>query len=125
MKSDQIIKKKVKRKRGAQPGNLNAFRHGFYSKIFKPLDSDDIERILSTSLEDEIAMLRSATLKTFELVNDTEDIDQSIKALGALGLASIRTSRLLKAQKELGNGDQADSALRTAIDDVLKEWGWL
>ena len=125
MKSDQIIKKSVKRKRGAQPGNLNAFQHGYYSKIFKPLDSDDIERILSTSLEDEIAMLRSATLKTFELVDDTDDINQSIKALGALGLASIRTSRLLKAQKELGNGDQADSALRSAIDDVLKEWGRL
>jgi len=125
MKSDQIVKKNVKRKRGAQPGNLNSFQHGYYSKLFKPLDSDNIERILSTSLEDEIAMLRYATLKTFELVDDTDDIDQSIKALGALGLASIRTSRLLKAQKELGNGDQADSALRSAIDDVLKEWGRL
>jgi hypothetical protein len=125
MKSDQVIKKNVKRDRGAQPGNLNAFQHGYYSKVFKPLSSDDIERILSMNLEDEIAMLRSATLKTFELVDDADNIDQSIKALGALGLASIRTSRLLKAQKELGNGDQADSALRTAIDEVLREWGRL
>ena len=124
MGSDQKIKKKVPRKRGAQTGNLNAFRHGFYSKVFKPLDADDIEQILSTNLEEEIAMLRTATLRTFELANNADDIDQSIKALGALGLASIRTSRLLKAQKELGNGDEADSALRNAINDVIKEWGW-
>ena len=125
MAIEQRHKKGNKRKRGAQPGNLNVFRHGFYSKIFKPLDSDDIERILSTNLEEEIGMLRMATLRTFELASQADDVDQAIKALGALGLASIRTSRLLKAQKELGNGDQAASALTTAINDVLKEWGWL
>ncbi|MGW8226675.1 MAG: hypothetical protein ACWGOY_13125 [Anaerolineales bacterium] len=70
-------------------------------------------------------MLRAATIKAFNLADQADDINQSIKALGALGLAAIRTSRLLKAQKELGNGDQADSAVRAAIQDVLKEWGWL
>ena len=75
MAPDRKIKKKIKRNRGAQPGNLNAFRHGFYSKVFKPLDSEDIKQILSTNLEDEIAMLRSATLRTFELANSSDDID--------------------------------------------------
>ena len=125
MESDPKITKKTERSRGAQPGNLNAFQHGFYSKIFKPLDSDDIKQILSTNLDEEIAMLRTATQKAFKLADRVDDIDQSIKALGALGLAAIRTSRLLKAQKEIGNGDDADSAVRTAIQDVLKEWGWL
>jgi len=123
MEPDQNIKKK-KRKRGAQPGNLNAFQHGFYSKLFKPLESKDLEGILCMSLEEEIAMLRIATQRTFELANQVENIDQAIKALGALGLASIRTSRLLKSQKELGNGDQALSALSAAINEVLKERGW-
>jgi uncharacterized protein YjcR len=124
MATDQIQKNKDPRKRGAQPGNLNAFRHGFYSKIFKPLNAKDLEGILSTSLEDEIAMLRIATQRTFEIANQIDDVDQVVKALGALGLASIRTSRLLKAQKELGNGDQALSAISAAINAVLKEWGW-
>ncbi len=125
MAPDQIEIKKNKRKRGAQPGNLNAFRHGFYSKLFKPLNAEDLEGIFSTSLEEEIAMLRVATQWTFNLANQVDDIDQAIKALGALGLASIRTSRLLKSQKELGNGDQALSAISTAINEVLKEWGWV
>ncbi len=124
MATGQVNKKKDKRNRGGQPGNLNAFRHGFYSKIFKPLDAKDLEGILSTSLEDEITMLRIATQRAFELANQVNDIEQVIKALGALGLASIRTSRLLKVQKELGNGDQALSALSVAINEVLKEWGW-
>lgn len=123
MEIEQRHRKKNKRKRGAQPGNLNAFQHGFYSKLFKPLEAKDFENLLSMSLEEEIAMLRTATQKTFELANQVDDIEQAIKALGALGLASIRTSRLLKSQKELGNGDEALSAVSTAISEVLKERG--
>ena len=125
MASTQNIPRKKKRKRGAQPGNLNAFKHGFYSKLFEPLDREDIENLLSMDLDEEIVMLRNATQQTFSLANQVDDIDQAIKVLGALGLASIRTSRLLKSQKELGDGDQALSVVSNAINEVLKEWGWL
>lgn len=117
--------KNGKRKRGAQPNNLNAFQHGFYSRLFRPLEAEDLENKLNTSLEDEIAMLRVVTRRTFELADQTNNIDELIKALGAMGLASIRTSRLLKSQKDLGNGDQALSVVSNAINQVLKEWGWL
>jgi hypothetical protein len=123
MAIEQPHKKKNKRKRGAQPGNLNAFQHGFYSKLFKPLEAKDLESLLAMNFEEEIAMLRTATQRTFELANQVDDIEQAIKALGALGMASIRTSRLLKTQKELGNGDQALSAISAAINEFLKERG--
>jgi len=121
---DQKEFRKNKRKQGAQPGNLNAFKHGFYSKLFEPLDREDIENLLSMDLEEEIVMLRKATQHTFGLACQVDDIDQAIKVLGALGLASIRTSRLLKSQKALGDGDQASSVVSNAINEVLKEWGW-
>lgn len=124
MTTNNNMTKNNKRKRGGQPGNINALRHGFYSRLFKPLETKDLEDILSIGLEDEIAMLRVATRRAFQLANDADDIDQMIKALGALGLASIRTSRLLKAQKELGDGYQALDAISTAINEVLKERGW-
>jgi hypothetical protein len=124
MTTNNNITKNSKRKRGAQPENINALRHGFYSRLFKPYEAKEIEDILSTSLEDEIAMLRVATRRAFELANDADDINQMIKALGALGLAAIRTSRLLKAQKELGDGEQALDAISTAINEVLEEWDW-
>jgi hypothetical protein len=122
---DQKEFRKNKRKQGAQPGNLNAFKHGFYSKLFEPLDREDIENLLSMDLEEEIVMLRKATQHTFGLAYQVDDIDQAIKVLGALGLASIRTYRLLKSQKEIGNGDQALAEIRDAIKEVLKERGRL
>jgi len=123
METEKNVSMKSKRKRGAQPNNLNAFRHGFYSRLFQPLEAEDLEDMLNTGLEDEIAMLRVVTRRTFELANQGTDIDEAIKALGAMGLASIRLSRLLKAQQELGEGDEALSALSTALNDILKEWG--
>lgn len=124
MEKDKKTIQNTKRKRGAQPGNLNALKHGIYSKRTIPIDAKDRESLLSTSLDDEIKMLRTATLWIFQLATQVEDIDQAIKALGALGLASIRTSRLLKTQKELGNGDQALFVISAAINEVLQEWEW-
>jgi hypothetical protein len=112
--------KKRKRKHSVEP---NPTSQGFYSQLFQPFEVRDLEDLLRTGLEDEIAMLRVATRRTFELAEGAENIDQAIKVLGAMGLASIRMSRLLKAQKELGDSDQALSALSDALNDVLKEWG--
>ena len=96
---------------------------GLYSRFFLPYEVRDLAELLKTGLEDEIAMLRVATRRTFELAEGAEDIDQTIKVLGAMGLASIRMSRLLKAQRKLGDSDEALSALSDALHDVLKEWG--
>jgi hypothetical protein len=112
-----------KRKPGAQPGNINALKHGRYSRLVNPNPNEQLPDLLSASLEEEISMLRSATRRTFELADQETDIDQLVKALGALGLASIRTSRLLKAQQELGDGDQALGIILHALNEVLTEWG--
>jgi hypothetical protein len=80
--------------------------------------------ILSSSLEEEISMLRKATRRVFDLAKQADDIDLAIKVLGSLGLAMIRTSRLLKSQQELGDGDQTLEVISAAIHEVLVEWGW-
>lgn len=99
------------RKRGGQPGNLNALKHGRYPRVVPPDDSKELPNILSSSLDEEIRMLRKATRRVFELAQQAEDIDLAIKSLGSLGLAMIRTSRLLKSQKEWGWGPGAGSHL--------------
>jgi hypothetical protein len=119
MKEDQVPNQL--RKPGGQPGNINALKHGRYSLIVPP---EELPHILSSNLDDEIRMLRSATRRVFELADQAGDIDQAIKVLGALGLASIRTSRLLKSQKELGDGDQALQVISAAINVMLEEYGW-
>lgn len=123
MSTTNNMPKNNKRKRGGQPGNINALRNGFYFNQFKPLEVKDLEDLPSTGLEDEIAILRIATRRVFILANDADDIDQMIEGLGDLGLASIRTSRSLKAQKEIGDGDLALDAISTFVLEVLQEWG--
>ncbi len=105
------------RKPGGQPGNLNAVKHGRYMRRVPPGDCID-PSLLSTSLEEEISMLRKATRRLFELAGEAIDIEQWIKVLGALGLASIRTSRLLKSQEAMGDGDKALEIINAAISAV-------
>lgn len=112
------------RRRGGQPGNINAIKHGRYARRV-PIDHSPTS--MASSLEEEINMLRTETRRLFELARQAGDIDQTIKVLGALGLASIRTSRLLRAQKELGNGDKVlaiiTSALEAAVNDEERKPG--
>jgi hypothetical protein len=110
-----------KRKPGGQPGNVNAIKHGRYARS---VPAEYSPKNISSSLEEEISMLRNATRRVFELADKAGDIDQAIKVLGALGLASIRTSRLLKSQKELGDGDQALDLILAALSEFLSDWGW-
>jgi len=46
------------RRRGAQPGNTNRVKTGFYSKRFQGDELDDLELELREGLTDEIALIR-------------------------------------------------------------------
>lgn len=113
---------KGKKKPGGQPGNLNALKHGRYTRLVPPDNAKELPHLLSSNLEEEIRMLRQATRRLFRLADQSNDIDQWIKVLGALGLASIRTSRLLKSRDSIGDGDQAIEEITAAIREVLEDW---
>jgi len=63
-----------KRGRGAQPGNLNALRHGFYSRYFRSIELADLDQ-LSAGLESEIAMLRVQTRRFLEVLETAGEVD--------------------------------------------------
>ncbi len=48
----------MKRHRGAQPGNANSRKHGFYSAQLLPLEKKALEEIPVTDLQAEINILR-------------------------------------------------------------------
>ena len=113
-----------KKKRGAQPRNLNALKHGFYSRQFDKLEIDDLDNYVSDGLRDEIAMLRIVTRRVLVLAEDTEDLGTATDLLGAIGLAVIRLASLLKFQKIYGTTDtETSKAITEALNTVLKEWG--
>jgi hypothetical protein len=101
------------RKRGGQPGNLNALKHGFYSKQFKKGEVLD--------LEEEIGMMRVVTRRLLKLARGCIDMKELINVLGALGLASSRVAGLMKTQKFIG-GNVFDEVVDEAIEQLKQDW---
>jgi len=49
----------IKRKRGGQPGNTNAFKHGLRSRALTPAEREELKaRIILTAMEQAVSLLR-------------------------------------------------------------------
>jgi threonine dehydrogenase-like Zn-dependent dehydrogenase len=125
MPSKANTEQKVKRKRGGQPGNLNALKHGFYSRQFRDQENLDLEAILAEGLDDEIAMLRVAMRRYFEVAAGIDDIEVLANTVGIMGMAATRLASLLRVRKLIGGGDE-EKLLKTinqAIAELTEELG--
>jgi len=111
----------TQKRRGAQPGNLNALRHGYYSRVFQETETADLETMLATGLQDEINALRVVTRRMLTLAQD-QDLNTTMNTLGALGMAATRLAGLLKTQRMLGS-DSTDTsrAIADAIAGIVQE----
>jgi hypothetical protein len=94
----------MKRKRGAPPGNQNAFRHGFYSSRFRQLELQALSQSSALELADEIALMRVATarlLASLDSHTEPRDLQTELSILRAFNLsvdsirALIRTRLML------------------------------
>jgi hypothetical protein len=111
-----------RRKRGGQPGNLNALKHGFYSRLFKSGEITDLETYVADGLMDEIAMMRVWTRRVMSFGEGVESLEDAIGVLGALGVASLQLSNLLRMQKSLGGpSSDFEKTFWEALDEVQKE----
>lgn len=111
-------------KRGAPKGNLNALKHGFYSREFRKGEEADLETILTSGLTDEITMLRVATRRLFELSTNVDhlDMDDIADVLDSLGLACIRIRTLILTQEVLtGSNGPLNSSIAEAFNKVYEE----
>jgi hypothetical protein len=118
--------KATPRTRGAQPGNTNALKHGFYSRRFRNLEADDLDVALLDGLQDEIALIRVVIRRVFERASEEElDLDQLTRSLAVLGRASTQLANLLRTQKIISGADESlfTSALREALKDGHPELG--
>ncbi len=111
-----------KRTRGAQPGNTNALKHGFYSKRFSDLELTDLESALGEGLGDEIALLRVLIRRFVESIEAQQDLslDDTSIYLNAIGSNMTRLAGLLRADKLLTGSD--DSAVMQAIHTAISEF---
>jgi len=101
----------AKRKRGAPPGNQNARKHGFYSKVLD--EAEQMDFMLATGVEgidDEIALLR-VKIKSL-LAHDPENIKLIMQATNTL-------ARLVRTRYNISKEDK--KGLKEAITNVLRD----
>jgi hypothetical protein len=77
-----------KRKKGAQPGNGNALRHGFYSRSFTRSDMSSLDSDVKGEFHDEINLARVNANRLAELLKDYKSM--RIQDIIPLAQASIR-----------------------------------
>jgi hypothetical protein len=108
--------------RGAPRGNLNALKHGFYSRLFHACEANDLNGDDSSSLQHEITLLRVMIRRTMELADGIDDLKEATRALDALGAAAGRLANLLRAEKTLNTSrSQLADEISIAIQQVNQE----
>lgn len=116
----------MSKKRGAQPGNINALKHGFYSRFFNVGEITDLETI-APDLTAEIALLRVVNRRLFDRLSSMESSSEinlgDYTALTALlSSTALRLSSLMRANQYItGNSTDLGQALIDALQDTIQE----
>jgi uncharacterized protein YjcR len=107
--------------RGAPIGNLNALKHGFYSRLFRTGEVKELPDE-AANLDHEITLLRVMIRRTMQLADGVEDLKEATRVLDALGAAANRLANLLRLQKSLiENRSQLADEISVAIQQVNAE----
>jgi hypothetical protein len=90
---------KSRRRPGAPPGNLNALKHGFYSKIFRNTELEELHQFDAQDVAQEIELLRIIIRRTAERAAEAESFDSQLRFLSVLGQSTAQLTRLLNVQE--------------------------
>jgi hypothetical protein len=105
------MRKKEKRKRGAQQANQNARKHGFYSRVLDETEQMDFELASGVNgIDDEIKLLRVKIIALAE--RDPDNLRLFMQATETL-------ARLIKTNYKITNNQI--KGLKEAIGNVLRE----
>jgi hypothetical protein len=110
-------------KRGGQQDNVNALRHGFYSRTFTEDELVEIGRlaVADLSLDEEIAMLRVLMRRVLEADLSAAEV------IELFGRATGQLRRLVETKMELESGgdseDTVSRAMERALDELAEELG--
>jgi hypothetical protein len=96
---------KSKRTKGAQPGNQNARKHGFYSSTFLSREQKLLDELPAADLTAEIELIRVTSaryLRSLRETKGTDDYEANLTALRAVNLSAQSIAMLLRAQAYTG-----------------------
>lgn len=116
-----------RKKRGGQPGNTNALKHGFYTNNFSLAERQGLEAIKEIVLADEIALLR-VLIRRFSaqvLASQGVSLNESAQHLAVISEAMLRLASLLRTNHMLGGSETSDLSqlLSLGIAEIYTELG--
>jgi len=96
------------RKRGAQPGNANALKHGFYSRTYFSQIIERIENDPCSDLADEEALLRMLIFRAVKPAGERAlSHAEHVIILRAVSLAVGRIIKIQRSRKSIENFEAA------------------
>jgi hypothetical protein len=107
------------RKRGGQPGNQNALRHGFYSKAISADEHTDLDLIITDALDNEIHLIRCLIRRTVEFSEGISDWRSSASLLSSIASSSQQLSGMIYKRYLLAGN--ADVRSFNTLNEVLSE----
>ena len=130
-------KKTAGKKPGAQPGNKNALRHGFYAQRFTADQKTRLDSQDATDLQAEINLIRVCLDQLYDQLyfepsylpnkdggqSDQRD-DHYLKQLNTLSLMTQSLSTLARTQYLIkGKGGDVADAIMHALEELRLEMG--
>jgi len=109
------------RKRGGQPGNTNALKHGFYSRNFSLAERRGLQGTEGVVLGDEIGLLRVLIRRFAEQIQASQGLalNESAMHLAVVSEAMLRLASLLRTDHMLGGAQS--STLITQLEHAFEE----
>ena len=100
---------------------------GLYNDRFRAFELKVLSLVDSSSLEDEIKLLRLYMHRVLVLAGSIDDLSLAIKVLNSLGSTSQRIMNLYKAQLLLiqSKDDQVSRALAQVLEEFAEEFNKL
>ena len=113
------------RRRGGQPGNTNAVKHGLYSRKFAP---DEVEALsgMQEGLQDEIDMMRVNISRLLDYARSLSALEKSLKPEDYIALHNViakeaaTVARLMQVNKALNDAQNVGvhAQLLAALEEV-------
>ena len=121
----KTTKTKSKRKRGGQPGNLNALKHGFYTPRFQEGEIEELEKLVDEiDLRSEINMMRVVGSRVMGKISSGATLEDIKTCALLLDRCAGRVGSLARLQQVItGKTDGLDNALHQALVEVAEELG--
>jgi len=105
-----------KRKPGAQPGNRNALKHGYYSRLFKGHEDEIFSTLSLEEIQEEIELTRVNNRRVLQAMSEDPDItyDQILAGVRAISMGTALIASLNRAG--------AGASLESTEEDDMDSW---